>query len=171
VKDAWGRDETLFTLQLDFALAGRFDMTYVAADGSRQTPMIIHRSSMGCYERTLALLLELHQGRLPFWLAPEQVRLVTVGEQPAAAAVRRALVAEGIRCTVDDRPESLARKIHDAHELMVPVTAVVGDREAAEGTVGWRTLTGSKGSSLVEDFARDCRRADREKSAPLLTIA
>lgn len=171
VKDAWGRDETLFTLQLDFALAERFDMTYVDKNGSRQRPMIIHRSSIGCYERTLALLLELHQGRLPFWLTPEQVRIVTIGDQKAAGDLRRRLVAEGLRCTVDDRPESLGRKIHDARDLLVPVVAIIGDKEAAEGTVGWRTLAGAKGASSVLDFVGDCRRAGREKTDPFLITA
>jgi len=172
VKDAWGRDETLFTLQVDFALAGRFDMAYIDKDGSRQRPMIIHRSSIGCYERTLALLLEIYQGRLPFWLAPEQVRIVTVGDQAGAAeAVRRALTVDGIRCTVDQRPESLGRKIHDARTLLVPVVAVVGDKEAHAGSVGWRTLSGTQGTSQRADFTADCRRAAREKTDPFLIEA
>jgi threonyl-tRNA synthetase len=165
VKDAWGRDETLFTLQLDFALPGRFDMAYIDKDGSRQRPLVIHRSSIGCYERTLALLLELHQGRLPFWLAPEQVRILAVGDQagPAVAGLRQGLVREGIRCSVDDRSESLGRKIQDARGLEIPLVAVVGAQEAAAGSVGWRTLTGDRGQTEVQAFTSACGRADRDR--------
>lgn len=169
VRDAWGRDETLFTLQLDFALAQRFDMSYVGPDGQRLTPMIIHRSSIGCYERTLALLLELHQGRLPFWLAPEQVRVLVVGEgREASEQLLQRLRREGIRCTLDEREESLGRKVRDARALMIPVLAIVGDREVQEGRVSWRTYEG-QGSLSTDAFAEVCQKAQRNRVTPDLT--
>ena len=169
VTDAWGRDETLFTLQLDFALAGRFDMGYIDKEGNRALPLIIHRSSIGCYERTLALVLELHQGRLPFWMAPEQVRILVLGQAlEPAEALRRDLVKAGIRCTVDQRPESLGRKIHDGRDLMVPLLAVMGDQEAEAGTVGWRTLAGVRGSCAATTFVADCHVAAEAKTQDFL---
>jgi len=175
VRDAWGRDETLFTLQLDFALAGRFDMSYVADDGTRARPLIIHRSSIGCYERTLALLLELHQGRLPFWLAPEQARIAVVGADPRAAeaaeGLRRDLVRAGLRAEVDGRGESLGRKIQDARALLVPLVLVVGAQEAEAGTVGWRTLAGAQGQRGRADLVAALAGAAAAKTEPDLMKA
>ena len=109
LRDAWGRDETLFTLQLDFALPKRFEMVYLDENGKECTPMVIHRSSIGCYERTMALLLEQYQGKLPFWIAPEQVRVVPLNSSIFDYSDK--LVMElseiEIRCTVDKRDETL----------------------------------------------------------------
>ena len=150
-KDAWGREETLFTLQLDFALAGRFGMTYINQAGKPVPPLIIHRSSIGCYERTLALLLEHYQGQLPFWLAPEQIRLLPITELGLSAAtkLREQLSEHGVRSSVDSRLESLGRRIQDAHQLMIPLMVIIGEREAVNDDVSIR-LYGQKESLTMK---------------------
>jgi threonyl-tRNA synthetase len=167
-RDAWGREETLFTLQLDFALPRRFGMVYADADGEDRHPMVIHRSSIGCYERTLALLLERYQGRLPFWMAPEQLRLMTVGGEASAAfagELRRELMALGLRAELDLRGETLGRKIQDARGLLVPVLAVIGEREAAEGRVSLRLLEGNGQAVLGKaEFLDWCAALDRSRA-------
>jgi threonyl-tRNA synthetase len=166
-RDNLGREETLFTIQLDFALPRRFEMSYVAEDGSKQYPMVIHRSSIGCYERTLALLLELYQGRLPFWMSPEQVRVIVIGE--SAAEYARDLCTElsfkGIRCEIDCRSETLGRKIRDTRELQIPVMAVIGDRESGQGLVNVRLIEGNTVRSLTRTaFVEACVAADRSRN-------
>lgn len=166
-RDVWGREETLFTLQLDFALPRRFGMVYADADGQDKHPMVIHRSSIGCYERTLALLLERYQGRLPFWMAPEQVRILALGGDAAAAWARELrgdLLARGLRCELDLRSETLGRKIQDARSLLVPALAVVGEREAAAGSVSLRLLEGNGQTVLGRQAFLDwCQSLDRER--------
>lgn len=165
--DAWGREETLFTLQLDFALSHRFGMSYVDESGKEATPMVIHRSSIGCYERTLALLLELYQGKLPFWMSPEQVRILVIGGRESSAkaeALKRELLAIGLRPGVDDRQETLGKKIQDARGLFVPALAIIGDREAASDKVSVRLLDGSKAEMGAAGFVAWCREMDAKRS-------
>lgn len=164
--DAWGREETLFTLQLDFALPHRFKMSYVDETGKEATPMVIHRSSIGCYERTLALLLELYQGKLPFWMSPEQVRILVIGGQAAAdkaEELRRQLLAIGLRPGIDTREETIGKKIQDARTDCTPALAIIGDREAASDRVSLRLLDGSKAELSRPEFISWCKETDEDR--------
>lgn len=138
--DARGRDWQCGTIQLDFVLPQRFDITYVDAGNAPSRPVMIHHAVLGSLERFLAVLLEHHGGQLPLWLAPDQVAVLNVAEAHAdyAHRVGRELDAAGLRVLVDDRPERLPRKILDAHEQGVPAMLVVGTREAQEKTVSLR---------------------------------
>lgn len=141
-----GREETVFTNQIDLAMAERFDLSYVAADGSRQRPWIIHRASLGCLERTIAFLLEHYAGALPVWLAPVQVALLPITREqvPYAREIERRLHGFDLRVTLDERNESLNRKVREARLQRVPYLAVIGRKEAASGTL---TVTGRKDGS------------------------
>lgn len=169
-RDAWDREETLFTIQLDFALPRRFGLTYLDEGGREQVPMVIHRSSIGCYERTIALLLERYQGDLPFWIAPEQVRIIAIGDRAGdyCRKLNGDLRKAGIRATVDARPESVGKKIVAAREALVPAMAIVGDREVAGGTVGLRLLRGSDMKSLnYREFLELAGKASEGRSIRL----
>lgn len=161
LKDAWGREETLFTLQLDFALPRRFEMSYLDSDGKERIPMVIHRSSIGCYERTMALLLEQYQGKLPFWMAPEQVRIIVLS--PSASEycrrLKEDLLEAEIRVTLDERNETISKKIRDAGEFLVPALAIVGEQERANGTVSLRKPA-QKANEVMDYgvFLEKCRR-------------
>ncbi len=128
-----GREETLFTIQVDFVLPERFGLEYAAGDGSRARPVVIHRSSVGCLERTIAFLLEKYEGALPPWLAPVQVRLLPVASahESYARELEGELRGRGLRPEVDAREETLGRRVRDARALRVPYVAVVGAAEAA----------------------------------------
>ena len=150
-----GKEDTLFTVQLDFALAERFDMIYIDENGEKARPLIIHRSSIGCYERTLAMLIEKYNGAFPLWLAPEQVRVLSLTDRTADAAksVARKLVAAGLRAEADVRSEKLGKKIREAQLEKVPYVLVIGDKEAEEGLVAVRhRADGDLGTMTVEDF-------------------
>ena len=155
-KNVHGKEDTLFTLQIDFALAERFGMDYVDADGVKRFPYIIHRSSIGCYERTLALLLEKYAGAFPTWLAPVQVKILPVGHtaHDYAHEFGGELRARGVRVEVDDRNEKIGFKIREAQLEKSPYMLVVGDREAESGTVSVRSRReGELGAVSREDFA------------------
>jgi threonyl-tRNA synthetase len=166
-RDTWGREETLFTLQLDFALPARFGMTYLDEDGRERFPMVIHRSSIGCYERTIALLLEQYQGRLPFWMAPEHARVLTVGAASSGYGARivAAMRERGLRAGIDARQETLGKKIQGARAMLVPAMLVVGGKEESEGTVGFRLLSGDSTRSIkLEAFIELCDKMRRERT-------
>ncbi|MBT9282287.1 MAG: threonine--tRNA ligase [Hydrogenibacillus schlegelii] len=140
VKTALGKDETLSTVQLDFVLPERFDLTYVGEDGASHRPVVIHRGVVGTMERFVAYLLEKTKGALPVWLSPEQAVVLPVSDRfrEAAEAVVRALQAAGVRVRFDARAESLNYRIRDAQVKKIPYTLVVGEREAESGTVAVR---------------------------------
>ena len=140
VHDAIGREWQLATIQLDFLLPERFDLTYVDADGAEKRPVMIHRAILGSIERFFGVMLEHFAGDLPPWLAPEQARILPITDDvhPAAEAIRERLAAEGIRVTVDTRNEKLGYKIREAESRKVPYLLVVGRREAEAGTVSLR---------------------------------
>ena len=133
-------------------------MEYVAADGTKKNPYIIHRTSIGCYERTLALLIEKYAGAFPVWLAPEKVRIMPIADrhQDAAYEVKKALEAAGIDdVTVDTRSEKLGYKLREAQLEKIPYMLVVGDKEAEEGTVSVRKRGhGDQGSMATADFVK-----------------
>ncbi len=155
IKNVHGKEDTLITIQIDFQLAERFGMTYVDKDGQTQYPYVIHRTSLGCYERTLALLLEKYAGALPTWLMPEQVRILPISDRFIAQAeqIRQTLAAAGIRVTCDDRSEKIGYKIRQAQLEKIPYMLVIGDKEAESGTVAVRSRSqGDLGSMTTEEF-------------------
>ncbi|MDD3429384.1 MAG: threonine--tRNA ligase [Oscillospiraceae bacterium] len=141
IKNVHGKEDTLVTIQIDMLLAEKFGMEYVAKDGTKQRPYIIHRTSLGCYERTLALILEKFAGALPLWLMPTQVMIVPISEAHAdyAQKVKDALSAAGIRAEADYRSEKMGYKIREAQLRKIPYMLVVGDKEMEEGTVAVRS--------------------------------
>ena len=154
-KNVFGKEDTLITIQIDMLLADKFGMEYVDADGSKKTPYIIHRTSMGCYERTLALLIEKYAGALPTWMAPEQVRFLPVTDRAAdyCADLARQLEDKGFRVDVDYRNEKIGKKIREAQMDKVPYMLVIGDRDMENGTVSPRhRADGDLGAMPFEDF-------------------
>ena len=153
--NVFGKEDTLFTVQIDFALAERFDMTYIDSDGTKKRPYIIHRSSIGCYERTLAMLIEKYAGALPLWMISEQVRLLSITDRAAeycktfAEKLRKA----GVRVTVDDRQEKIGYKIREARMDRIPYMLVAGDKEVEEGTFAVRKRgIGEMGNMGADEF-------------------
>ncbi len=156
IKNVHGKEDTLITIQIDQMLAEKFGMEYVAADGTKKNPYIIHRTSIGCYERTLALLIEKYAGAFPVWLAPEKVRILPIADrhQDAAYAVKKALADAGIDdVDVDTRSEKLGYKLREAQLEKIPYMLVIGDKEAEQGTVSVRKRGhGDQGSMSASDF-------------------
>ena len=156
-KNVHGKEDTLFTVQIDFALATRFDMIYIDENGEKARPLIVHRSSIGCYERTLAMLIEKYNGAFPMWLAPEQVRVLSLTDRTAdyANEIKAKLKELGLRCECDLRSEKLGKKIREAQLDKVPYLLVVGDKEMEQGVVAVRHRSeGDLGVMNVEDFAQ-----------------
>ena len=155
-KNVFGKEDTLVTIQIDMLLAKQFGMEYVDADGQKKTPYIIHRTSMGCYERTLAYLIEEYAGALPTWMAPEQVRILTITDRANdyAYSLREKLQALGCRVEVDERNEKIGKKIREAQMEKLPYMLVVGDRDVENGTVSVRhRAEGDLGAMSYEQFA------------------
>ncbi len=155
IKNVHGKEDTLITIQIDMLLAKKFGMEYTGSDNQPKTPYIIHRTSLGCYERTLALLLEKYAGALPLWMAPNQVTVlpITPEFEAYAASVRDALAAKGIRCELDARNEKIGYRIREAQLSKVPYMAVVGEKEASEGTVAVRSRKEGEGGVMpLADF-------------------
>lgn len=155
IKNVHGKEDTLITLQVDQMLAEKFGMEYVDKDGTKKNPYIIHRTSIGCYERTLALLIEKYAGAFPLWLAPEQVRVLPISERQADAAAKVAdqLKAAGLRCELDTRNEKIGYKIREAQVQKIPYMLVIGDREAESGEVSVRSRKdGDLGSMTADAF-------------------
>ena len=156
IKNVFGKEDTLITIQIDMLLAQKFGMEYVDADGQKKTPYIIHRTSMGCYERTLALLIEKYAGALPTWMAPEQVRILTITDRANdyAYGLKEKLFALGCRVEVDDRNEKIGKKIREAQMEKIPYMLVVGDRDVENGTVSVRhRAEGDLGAMSYDQFA------------------
>ncbi len=155
IKNVWGKEDTLITIQVDQLLAEQFGMVYVDKDGSKKNPYIIHRTSIGCYERTLALLIEKYAGAFPMWLAPTQVKLLPIADRHLDFVydVKKALEAKGMRVEVDDRSEKIGYKIREAQLEKVPYMLIVGDKDVEAGTVSVRARKqGDLGAMSVEDF-------------------
>jgi len=141
IRNVFGKEDTLITIQIDFQLAERFGLEYTDRGGEKKRPTIIHRTSIGCYERTLALLIEKYAGALPLWMMPEQVRILPISERhlDAAANLRAQLTAQGFRVEADTRDEKIGKKIREAQLEKIPYMLVIGDQEVADGTVSVRT--------------------------------
>ena len=154
-KNVHGKEDTIITVQIDFALAERFDMFYIDKDNEKKRPYIIHRTSVGCYERTLAMLIEKYAGAFPVWLSPVQVKILPIIEKHVEYAknVDKMLRDKGIRVELDDRNEKIGYKIREAQLEKVPYMLIIGDKEAEQGTVAVRSRKeGDLGSMDVNVF-------------------
>ncbi len=167
-KNVFGKEDTIVTIQVDQLLAEQFGMEYVDVDGSKRRPYIIHRTSLGCYERTLAYMIEKYAGAMPLWLAPEQVRIVPVADRHLdyCRELMAKLEAMGIRCSIDDRAEKVGKKIRDARLEKLPMWITAGDKEIENNTVSVTSRReGDLGSmtmpelmaKLAEDIANKVR--------------
>ena len=154
-KNVYGKEDTLLTIQVDMFLAEKFDMTYIDENGEKKTPYIIHRSSIGCYERTLALLIEKYGGMFPLWLSPEQVRVMSLTERTAekCAEIVAKLKAKGIRAEKDVRNEKIGYKIREAQMDKIPYMLIIGDKEAESGSVSVRRRNDDLGQMSFDKFA------------------
>ena len=144
IKNVYGKEDTLITIQLDFAAAHSFEMTYIDENGEKQYPFVIHRSSIGCYERTLALLIEKYGGAFPLWVSPVQVKVLSLTERTAdyANEIVSELRALGLRAEVDNRNEKIGYKIREAQMEKVPYMFIVGDKEKEQNGIAVRTRKG-----------------------------
>ena len=166
-KNVYGKEDTLVTIQIDMLLAERFGMYYIDENGNKALPYIIHRTSLGCYERTLAYLIEEYAGALPLWMMPTQVRVLPITDRchDYAEKVVDRLSDAGIRVEGDYRSEKLGYKIRDAQMQKIPYMLVVGDKEAESGNVSVRTRAGGdEGVMSVDDFMAKCLKEIAEKS-------
>ena len=167
IKNVHGKEDTLITLQIDQMLAEKFGMEYVDSDGQKKNPYIIHRTSIGCYERTLALLIEKYAGALPMWLMPEQVRVLPISERlhDEAAQVEKTLQAAGLRVTSDMRNEKIGYKIREAQLEKIPYMLIVGDKEVENHTVSVRSRkAGDLGSISLDEFLARALKEIAEKT-------
>ena len=165
-KNVFGKEDTIVTIQIDMLLAEKFGMEYVDSDGQMKRPYIIHRTSLGCYERTLAYLIERYAGALPTWMAPVQVKILPIGDEHIDYAydIKKALEAEGVRVEVDDRNETIGKKIRNAQLEKLPYMLVIGDNEMNDKTVAVRSRKdGDKGVVSVDAFKADILAEIKEK--------
>ena len=154
-KNVYGKEDTMITIQLDCAIAENFDMYYIDQNGDKVRPYIIHRTSMGCYERTLAWLIEKYEGRFPTWLCPEQVRVLPISEKYEAYAeqVKAQLRQNGVQAECDNRSEKIGFKIREARLAKLPYMLVVGQQEEENGTVSVRSrFAGDEGVKPLDAF-------------------
>ena len=165
-KNVHGKEDTLITIQIDQMLSKKFGMEYVDRDGQKKNPYIIHRTSIGCYQRTLALIIEKFAGALPMWLAPVQIKVLPIGldQHPYAEEVTAKLRAKGLRVELDEREEKIGYKIREAQLQKVPYMLVLGAKEAAEGTVAVRDRkNGDAGCVPFEEFLARAVKETEEK--------
>ncbi|MDD6728081.1 MAG: threonine--tRNA ligase [Eubacteriales bacterium] len=155
IKNVFGKEDTLITIQIDQMLAEKFGMEYTDKDGTKKNPYIIHRTSIGCYERTLALLIEKYAGAFPTWLAPVQVKLLPIADRHLdyLYEVKKALEAKGIRCEIDDRSEKIGFKIRSAQLEKVPYMILAGDKDIEANTISVRSRkNGDEGATTLDEF-------------------
>ena len=158
LKNVWGKEDTAITIQIDQMLAEKFGMEYTDKDGSKKIPYIIHRTSLGCYERTLAYLIEKFAGAFPTWLSPVQVKILNIADAHLdyAKSVKEKLEAVGIRCELDDRNEKIGKKIRESQLEKVPYSLIVGDNEMKDGTVSVRKRkVGDTGAISLDEFIKN----------------
>ena len=165
-KNVYGKEDTIITIQLDFAAAHSFDMTYIDENGTKQYPFVIHRSSIGCYERTLAMLIEKYAGAFPFWICPVQVKVLSLTDRTAdyAKEIVEKLKAVGLRAEADTRSEKLGYKIREAQLEKVPYMFIVGDKEKEENAVSVRSRKeGDLGVMAKDEIYAKLVEEDRTK--------
>ncbi len=166
-RNVYGKEDTMITIQWDALLAEQFDMYYIDQNGDKVRPYIIHRTSMGCYERTLAWLIEKYEGKFPTWLCPEQVRILTISEKfdEYARQLEKELKKNGILVTSDLRAEKIGFKIREARKARVPYMLVVGQKEAEEGLVSVRSrFAGDEGVKTLAEFIAQITEEIRTKA-------
>ena len=172
-KNVYGKEDTMITIQWDAVLAEQFDMYYIDQNGDKVRPYIIHRTAMGCYERTLAWLIEKYAGKFPTWLCPEQVRVLPISEKymDYAEKVRKELAKNGVDATVDNRSEKIGYKIREARLDKLPYMLIVGEKEEAEGLVSVRSrFAGDEGQKslgeFVDQICKEIRTKEIRKEIP-----
>ena len=173
-KNVYGKEDTMITIQLDMFLAERFDMYYIDQNGDKKRPYIIHRTSLGCYERTLAWLIEKYAGKFPTWLCPEQVRVLPISEKYAdyAENVCQKLTANGVDATVDNRSEKIGFKIREARLQRIPYMLIVGQKEQEENKVSLRSrYKGDEGQVALDDFIADITEEIRTKEIRKIEVS
>ena len=164
-RNVYGKEDTIITVQLDLALAEKFDMTYIDERGEKVRPYIVHRSSIGCYERTLAMLIERYAGAFPVWLSPTQVTVMGISnkQDDYVDAVCKQLTAAGIRAAKDVRNEKVGYKIREATMKKVPYILITGEKEQSSGQISIRTREGADmGAMSVSDFVNNIKNQCRE---------
>ncbi len=165
-KNVHGKEDTIITVQLDNTIAEKFDMYYVDKDGEKKRPYIIHRSSIGCYERTLAMLIEPFAGQFPTWLCPEQVRILPISDKfhDYGNKILEELKANGIRASVDERAEKIGYKIREARLERIPYQIIIGQKEEENNAISVRSrYLGDEGSKDLDDFINDICKEVRTK--------
>ncbi len=166
IKNVYGKEDTLITLQVDMFLAENFDMTYVDENGDKVRPYIIHRTSIGCYERTMALAIEKFKGAFPVWMAPEQVRVLSLTDRTAedAKALAEKMRYDGLRAEADVRNEKIGYKIREAQMDKIPYMIILGDKEKESGVLAVRSRkSGDLGTMSYEDFNAKVLKEDKDK--------
>ncbi len=164
-KNVYGKEDTIITVQIDFALPERFDMTYTDKDGQKKRPYIIHRSSIGCYERTIAMLIEKYGGAFPVWLSPEQAITIPISEKfiEYGKKINAELISAGVRAQLDERNETLGYRIREAQKMKVPYVIVVGAKEEEDKNIAVRDREGKQTVMKVEDFIVKINKEVEEK--------
>ena len=168
IKNVYGKEDTLITIQIDQMLAEKFGMEYVDRDGQKKNPYIIHRTSIGCYERTLALLIEKYAGAFPLWLAPVQIKLLPIADRHLdyAYEVKKLLEENGLRAELDDRNEKIGYKIREARLQKVPYMLIIGDNEVENRTLSVRERgeNGDLGAMGIDEFLNRAVSEDKNKT-------
>lgn len=166
-RNVYGKEDTMITVQWDALLSKQFDMYYIDQNGEKVRPYVIHRTSVGCYERTLAWLIEKYEGKFPTWLCPEQVRVLPISEKYAeyAESVRKELHKNGILTEIDNRSEKIGYKIREARKARVPYMLVVGEKEESAGLVSVRSrFAGDEGQKPLNEFLQQILEEIRTKA-------
>jgi threonyl-tRNA synthetase len=166
MRNVWGKEDTLFTNQIDMVMAERFDMQYVDEDNTIRRPIIIHRSSIGCLERTIAFLIEHYSGAFPVWIAPVQVRLLPISENqhPYSRKIHSRMEEKGIRVELDDRNVTLSKKIREGRLQRIPYLAIIGEKEKENLTITIRNRdSGNQAEIPYEEFIELLLKEDKEK--------
>ena len=167
IKNVWGKEDTLITIQIDQLLAEKFGMEYTDKDGAKKNPYIIHRTSIGCYERTLAYLIEKYAGAFPTWLSPTQVKILNIADAHLdyANELKAKLENYGLRVELDDRNEKIGKKIRDAQLEKVPYSLIIGDNEVKDNSVSVRKrFVGDIGIKPVDEFITDIMKEVASKA-------
>lgn len=172
-KNVYGKEDTMITIQLDMFLAERYDMYFVDKDGEKKRPYIIHRTSMGCYERTLAWLIEKYAGAFPTWLCPEQVRVLPISEKYVdyANEVKDKLLGAGIKATADNRSEKIGYKIRQARLMKLPYMIIVGEKEQEEKLISVRSrFLGDEGQRDLDTFIKEVTEEIDKKTIRVVEV-
>ena len=171
VKNVFGKEDTLITIQIDFQLAEKFEMLYTDRDGQKKYPYVIHRTSIGCYERTIALLIEKYAGAFPFWMFPEQIAIVPVSENnnDYARKIQAKLKAKGFRVELYTSDLGMGKKVNNYRKIKVPYVLILGDEEQENGTISIKTRTQKQINNVdVDKFIEACESQVENKSLTLV---